>query len=347
MTGRPAATPPGAAPTAAAPPGAGAVTGGRGTRTQRLRARAVASASAVVSHLPEAAAIAAADSLGELWYRTTPARAAVARANLLRVCTWLAAEGRGPTRARSAATDAAALESLVRSAYRHAARYYLELLRASTLDDAYVAERLEKLTPDVLAAAAAEQRGVLILGAHLGPIELPAYVGAHLGRGRTVGVMEAVDDPELQRWFARSRASVGIELVGLQDARRELGRVLDAGGTALIVADRDITGGGTDIPLFGHPAPLPSGPAILAIDSGARLYFVAMWRTTPGRYRAWLREIDVPSDGRLRARAMAVLTSIARAVEDGVSEAPDQWWAVFFPIWPDLAPAERAARPVR
>jgi KDO2-lipid IV(A) lauroyltransferase len=331
-------------PDATTPLAPDAVAGGRGTRAQRLRARVIASASAAVSLVPESSAIAAADSLGEIWYRATPARAAVARANLRRVCLWLAAEGRGPARARRAATDPAALESLVRSAYRQAARYYLELLRASRLDDAYVAERLEALTPDVLADASAEARGIILLSGHLGPIELPAYVAARMGRGRPVGVMEAVDDPELQRWFASSRSGTGIRLVGLGDARRELGRALDAGGTALIVADRDITGGGTEIPLFGHPAPLPSGPALLAIDSGARVFFIAMWRTRPGRYRAWMREIDVPADGRLRERATAILTSVARAIEDGVAEAPEQWWAVFFPIWADLAPAERAAR---
>jgi KDO2-lipid IV(A) lauroyltransferase len=240
--------------------------------------------------------------------------------------------------------DPAALESLVRSAYRQAARYYLELLRAGTLDDAYVAARLEKLTPEVLADASAEPRGIVLVSAHLGPIELPAYVGARMGRGRPVGVMETVSDPELQRWFARSRSSVGVELVGLGDARRELRRAIEEGGTALIVADRDITGGGTDVPLFGHPAPLPSGPALLAIETNARVFFVAMWRTTPGRYRAWLREISVPAEGRLRERATGTLHAIARAIEDGVAEAPDQWWTIFFPVWPDLAPAERAAR---
>jgi len=337
VTGRPGRDP--ADPT---PPGA--VAGGRGTRAQRLRVRAFAGASVAASRVPESLAIAAADSLGELWYRTTPTRASVARANLRRVCRWLAAEGRGPARARRAAVDPAALESLVRSAYRQAARYYLELLRAGTLDDAYVAARLEKLTPEVLADASGEPRGIVLLSAHLGPIELPAYVGARMGRGRPVGVMETVSDPELQRWFARSRSSVGVELVGLGDARRELRRAIEEGGTALIVADRDITGGGTDVPLFGHPAPLPSGPALLAIETNARVFFVAMWRTTPGRYRAWLREISVPAEGRLRERATGTLHAIARAIEDGVAEAPDQWWTIFFPVWPDLAPAERAAR---
>jgi hypothetical protein len=34
---------------------------------------------------------------------------------------------------------------------------------------------------------------------------------------------------------------------------------------------------------------------------------------------------------------------VARAFERVVEDAPEQWWAVFFPIWPDLAEPEVAA----
>jgi hypothetical protein len=30
------------------------------------------------------------------------------------------------------------------------------------------------------------------------------------------------------------------------------------------------------------------------------------------------------------------MTVIAAAFEEIVADAPEQWWAVFFPIWPDL-----------
>jgi hypothetical protein len=28
---------------------------------------------------------------------------------------------------------------------------------------------------------------------------------------------------------------------------------------------------------------------------------------------------------------------MAAAFEEAIAAAPEQWWAVFFPIWPDLA----------
>ena len=312
--------------------------GGHGSWAQIVRARAIGAASVVLTRLPERPLLAGADSVGELWYRTTPDRAAMARANLRRVCGWLAANGRGPARARRAATDARALESLVRAAYRHQARYYLELLRAPGLTAAYVDARLEKLTPKVLAESEADARGVIYTGAHLGPLELPAWIAGHGHRPPVVGVMETVEDPELQAWFARSRASTGIRLVGLDGAHRELRAAIDAGGAALVVVDRDVTGGGTPVELFGSPASLPSGAAVLAAETGARIFFEAMWRVGDGRYRGWMREIPVPAEGRLRSRVTAVLEATARAIEDAVAEAPEQWWAVFFPVWPDLRP---------
>ncbi|HEY8817954.1 MAG TPA: hypothetical protein VIM25_03955 [Candidatus Limnocylindrales bacterium] len=40
------------------------------------------------------------------------------------------------------------------------------------------------------------------------------------------------------------------------------------------------------------------------------------------------------------------MTRLATAFEELIADAPEQWWAVFFPIWPDLeaeAAGERAA----
>ena len=64
----------------------------------------------VAAHLPEPPLVAAADAAGELWYRTAPSKRLQARANLQRVCEGLAASGRGPARARRAATDPQAPE---------------------------------------------------------------------------------------------------------------------------------------------------------------------------------------------------------------------------------------------
>jgi hypothetical protein len=44
----------------------------------------------------------------------------------------------------------------------------------------------------------------------------------------------------------------------------------------------------------------------------------------------------VPAEGTRRERVTTTMTLLAAAFEDLIADAPDQWWAVFFPIWPDL-----------
>ena len=300
-----------------------------------LRRRALQAASWLACRLPERPQIALAELAGDLWYRRTPERAAQARRNLARVGEWLAANERGTPLARAAADDPRALERLVRLAYRHAARYYLEVARTPGMGGDEVPRRLTIETPEVVEEAFSLRRPAIFVGLHFGAIELPALLLASRV-GEAVAPMETLDDAELQAWFIRSRGSVGIRIVGVREARRELTKALHEGRYVGLVGDRDLTGGGTLTELFGAPASLPLGPALLAIETGAPPYVMGVRRSAPGRYTGRLERIDVAAEGSRRERAMATTAALARAYERIVEDAPEQWWAVFFPIWPDL-----------
>jgi KDO2-lipid IV(A) lauroyltransferase len=151
--------------------------------------------------------------------------------------------------------------------------------------------------------------------------------------------METIDDPSLQAYFTRTRGAAGVRIVGLREARRELLTALRDGISVGLVGDRDLTGGGFEVPLFGAPANLPLGPAMLAVESGAPLYVVGVRRMGVGRYLGGLERVPVPAEGSRRERVTATLTGLAAAFEHVVASAPEQWWAVFFPIWPVLEPA--------
>ena len=89
------------------------------------------------------------------------------------------------------------------------------------------------------------------------------------------------------------------------------------------------------------------GPAMLAVESGVA--GLRRWRVRragdgplprPARSRS-----TVPAEGTRRERVTATMTGLAAAFEELIADAPEQWWAVFFPIWPDLeAAASPAAR---
>jgi len=308
----------------------------RGSLGQRGRVAVLRAASWAASRLPERTAVALANLTGGVWYRVAPERASQARRNLARVAGQLDRRGVGPATARAAANDPRALERLVRLAFRHDARYYLEVLRVPSLKPAIFEDRVINETPE-LVDEAFSGGAVIFASAHFGPIELPGLYLAHRSGQTFVAPMETVDDPPLQAWFERTRGSLGVRIVGLRAARRELQAALRADGYVGIVADRDISGGGIDVPFFGAPAPFPIGPALLAIETGARIYAVGVRRLPDGRVAGGLRPVDVATDGTRRQRIEATLASLAAAFESIIADAPEQWSGAFFPIWPDLA----------
>ena len=176
----------------------------------RVRARALIGASWLACRLPEGPLVRLAEFAGDLWYRTTPERAAQARRNLRRVATWQAATGTGSALGRRAADDPRALERLVRLAYRHAARYYLEVARTPAMRADELEARLDIETPDTVAEAFAGGP-VVFIGLHFGAIELPALFLADRVGG-AVAPMETIDDPAppgLVRAHPRARSASG------------------------------------------------------------------------------------------------------------------------------------------
>jgi KDO2-lipid IV(A) lauroyltransferase len=292
-------------------------------------------ASWLACRLPEGPLFRVAGLAGDIWYRLAPGRAAQARRNLRRVCRWLAETGRGSPAVRAAATDPAALERLVRSAFRHAARYYVEVARNPIVTPAYVDERLALDTPEVVAEAVVPGKAVLFVGLHFGSLEMGVIFLA-FRVGETVTPMETIGDAGLQAYFERTRGVAGIRLVGLREARRALTEALARGVPVGLVGDRDLTGGGALVPLFGAPARLPMGPAMLAVETGVPVYGMTVRRAGAGHFRGVVVPIDVRAEGTRRERVTATMRNIATVFEALIADAPDQWWAVFFPIWPDL-----------
>ena len=111
-----------------------------------------------------------------------------------------------------------------------------------------------------------------------------------------------------------------------------------ATGTSVgLVGDRDLTGGGT-----AHRAVRgPGAAAPRAGDARGRERRAGVRRRRPARRRRGstraARAGRRPGGGHpARARRRRRWPRSPRAFERVIEDAPEQWWAVFFPIWPDL-----------
>ena len=276
----------------------------------------------VASSLPRGLAYWLADLGGRAWYRFAPDRRRLVAQNLARVG---AATG-GPV-------DGAALDRLVRRAFREHARYYLEILRIPhrSIEEIGRMVRID----DWEHWEAVLRAGAVVSLPHIGNFEpYGSFMAAH--GLRAVAPVEEIKPRELFDFLRARRASGrGVELVPLSRARRPMLQALRDGKVVGLVADRDLGRGGIPVTLFGHPTTLPTGPALLSLASGRPLVAGACLRLGPERFVAWGWDIEVPLTGDRDTDAASLTVAVARRFEEAIAKAPEQWWAIFQPLWTD------------
>lgn len=287
-----------------------------------LRA-ALNAADLIAGVLPRATAYALADLAGRAWYRLAPRRRRLVTANLARVS---AAIGR-PTHGQ-------ALRALARRAFIEHARYYLEVLRIPHRSTERIGQMVT--ADDWDAWQPVFRDGAVVATLHLGNFEpYGAFIAAH-GLKAVVPV-EEIEPRELYDFLlARRGGGRGVEMVPLARARRPMIAALRRGGMVGLAADRDLAGDGHPLKLFGHATTLPTGPAAMALMTGRPLVGAACWRVGPERFhaRGWL--IESPNSGDRRADVATMTEALARRFEEAITATPEQWFACFQPIWPDL-----------
>lgn len=292
---------------------------------------ALETADRIANALPVGLAYRLADLGGDAWRRLAPGRRAMVEANLRRVC---AATGR--------ATSGPEFRRLVREAYRHHARYYLEVLRGRS----FSLERIDEIVDVPQWAEVGDRlrgRPAMLVSWHLGnPEPMATFFAAH--GLRPLAPIEVIEPPALFEFLLARRGAGHPELVPLDAAARALRRRLREGGLVALVADRDIAGDGLPVTVFGHATTLPAGPALLALGHGATLLAGRCLRTAPERFATLARFVELPTGDDRRANVRELTQRLAACLEEDVAAAPEQWWGAFQPFWPDLG-GEAPARP--
>jgi lauroyl/myristoyl acyltransferase len=313
----------------------------RGTWRQRAVVRLIRVATAFIRRLPHPLLHRLAHAAGGALYLAQPARLELVRANLARICGYLDARGLGSASARAAAHDPQVLERLVRRAFGHYLRSYLEVLLAPDHTPENVDVRLQLDDPETLRRVLDEihrpdSPGLLLVALHYGSIELAGiWITARTKLPMTVPI-ETIDDPPLQAFLTASRAATGVRLVPAERAARELVAAMSRREAVAIVADRPLDSPGRMVSLFGAPAPLPIGPALLALESDATVIVGAARRIGWERYAGRVVPLSVSREGSRRERVDAFLAAEVAVFESLIADAPEQWWTIFFPIWPDI-----------
>jgi KDO2-lipid IV(A) lauroyltransferase len=268
-----------------------------------------------------------------------PARRELARRNLDRVCRWLVAQDMATPRVHAAARDGRALDRLVRATFGHWVVSYVEAALAPRYSAADLRTRVraadETTSREALMARPPGEVGIIHMAMHFGAVDLSAVYGARLSPLPITGPMELVTAPLARAYFEHVREALGVTIVPIGDAASALTAALRRGEAVGVVADRNIVGSGLPVQLFGAPARLPVGPAVLSVQTGAPLYLEAVERTAPGEWLGHTVSLRPAPGSSRREATRSILEQEARAFERIVARAPEQWTTLLFPIWDD------------
>ena len=233
--------------------------------------------------------------------------------------------------------------TLLRTAVRSYARYWLEAFRLPSLTPEQRLHGFELGGSEMLGADVASGRGAIVALPHAGNWDAAgAWVAANGWPITTVA--ERLKPERLYERFLEFRRSLGMDIVPLTGGERSpfdvLVERLRAGAVVPLLADRDLSARGVEVEFFGGRTRMPVGPALLALRTGAPLYTTTMWFDDDIPRGRLAGPLPVPGreEGRLADRARLLTQRIADGLAAGIAEHP-QDWHMLQRLWLDDLPA--------
>ncbi len=244
---------------------------------------------------------------------------------------------------------------MARRSFRNYAKYMLDFLRQPYLTPKYFHEAAGQVGWPILNEAMAKGKGVLVITPHFGNWDGAAMVVGMTG----IKVSTVANDfkpPELNELIQGTRSRYNVKIYSPKDALRGLYTTLKNNGMVALLFDSPVEGDGVVVNFFGRPARFPSGPATIALRTGAELMLGYLARQPGNRtyYGMWEKPLSFETTGDRDKDIEIVTQAIAYTIEGLVRRHPDQWY-MFRKLWLDeneiaeyeKRKAEAAAKPRR
>jgi KDO2-lipid IV(A) lauroyltransferase len=226
----------------------------------------------------------------------------------------------------------------VRGTAQRSFRNYMKVLvdfaRLPRIGDEEVERRVQGEGWEHLDLALRGGKGALLVGTHLGSWDLAGLALAARGHELYV-VAERQKNPWLNRIARDWREARGIHLIFMERTLKPLFHALAGNQLVGIVVDRPLPKGeGVTVEFFGQMISWPSGPAALALRTGAQLITGYLVRTLDGHFKG---EMFPPLEFRPSGDKFEDLRRLSQKIvtlqEELIRRYPDQWY-MFRRMWP-------------
>jgi KDO2-lipid IV(A) lauroyltransferase len=214
---------------------------------------------------------------------------------------------------------------LLSDTWAHFGRIVVDTLYFPRLGPAAIGTLVHHEGLDVLRAAYARGKGVVLFSGHFGHWELTALMQGFLDLPLAL-VTRPLDNDALERMLAQLRGRSGNRVIHKRNAVREALRELRAGRGVAIVIDQDARSDGVFVPFFGRPASTTPTAALLALRTGAAVVPTYSLPRPDGSYLiVYGPEVEVTATGDREADVWRVTARCTAVLEGWVRRWPALW----------------------
>jgi lauroyl/myristoyl acyltransferase len=233
------------------------------------------------------------------------------------------------------------VQRLAFASWRNYGRYAADFMSFPHLNIAHIERNMHDLSEGEeswqghIRATLQAGRGAILATAHFGNWDIAGALAAR--HFPLSAVAETMNDEQLNQLLQDQRKEKGMGIIPMEGSARRIFRVLQQNQLVAILVDRPVSEDqGTAVTFFGRKTYVPSGPAALALKSGAVIVPGYVWYGHRNQFyvRTFPSIFPQESKGEHRAHEIARLTQrIFDALEAMVREWPTQWY-MFRQFWP-------------
>jgi phosphatidylinositol dimannoside acyltransferase len=224
------------------------------------------------------------------------------------------------------------VQASTREAFALYGRYWFDTFHVLGWSDERVVDSFRFEGIEHVEKGLADGKGVVIALPHTGNWDVGGRAMG-LRIGPVVSVAEHLKPERLFELFLEHRRQLGMEIIDLASDHvgRQLTQRLEQNRIVALVADRDLSGGGVEVEMFGRTRRMPAGPALLALSAGAPLLSGPTYTTKDGWVEV-LTPVSIEPTGKRKDDIIALTRGLAAAFERAIAAAPPDWH-LFQPGW--------------
>ena len=221
----------------------------------------------------------------------------------------------------------ARVREVARESYRGLGRTAMEMIFLSRAGEEAVLGAFSDVEGwELIEAALAREKGVIIISAHLGNWELcAAYIAARRVPFDAIAMHMA--NPLTDGFVKRTRERFGMRQVFDDEAVRTTPRALKEGRAVGFMSDQGAKGlASTFVDFFGRPAKTPRGAAVFGLRSRLPMIFVTAIRQPDLSYKFYAATVPLAESGDKERDIEDTVKNYTKVIEDFVKRFPEQYF---------------------